>query len=92
MSCSPIVFKYLLTYFTITPKIKSALKSKISNWIAPYNGNKEVFSSDENVIFCRVCEKSMSTDKKCLLDHNSKTSKFSILPSYCNVTYLPHIN
>ncbi|VVC44574.1 Hypothetical protein CINCED_3A018397 [Cinara cedri] len=34
------------------PKIKSTLKSKISNWIAPYNENKEIFSSDGKVICC----------------------------------------
>ncbi|VVC38586.1 Hypothetical protein CINCED_3A022669 [Cinara cedri] len=32
-------------------KIKSTLKSKISNWIAPYNENKEVFSSDGKSAF-----------------------------------------
>lgn len=45
------------------PKIKSNLKSKISNWIAPYNESKEVFSSDGKIIYCLVCEKSVSTEK-----------------------------
>jgi len=64
------------------PKIKSNLKSKILNWIAPYNENKEVFSSDGKIIYCLVCEKSVSTEKKYLLDHHSQTSKFCILYSY----------
>ncbi|VVC26448.1 Ribonuclease H-like domain,Domain of unknown function DUF659 [Cinara cedri] len=53
-------------------KIKSNLKSKISNWIAPYNENKEVFTLDGKVIYCLVCNKCVSTKKKYLLDHHSK--------------------
>ncbi|VVC32739.1 Hypothetical protein CINCED_3A006098 [Cinara cedri] len=58
------------------PKIKSTLKTKMSNWIwiAPYNENKEVFPSDGKVICCLACKKSVSAEKKYLLnDHRSKT-------------------
>ncbi|VVC33313.1 Zinc finger C2H2-type [Cinara cedri] len=55
------------------PKIKSTLGSKISNWIALYNENKEVFSSDGKVTYCLVCNKSVSTENQFLLDRHSKT-------------------
>ncbi|VVC43928.1 Hypothetical protein CINCED_3A001459 [Cinara cedri] len=45
------------------PKIKSTLINTISNWIAPYNENKKAFSSDVKVIYCLVCNKSVSTEK-----------------------------
>lgn len=72
-------------------KIKSTLKCKVSNWIIPNNKNKEVFSSGGKVKYCLVCEKSVSTENKSLLDHHCKRGMFSILRLYNNVTYILHI-
>lgn len=61
------------------PKVKSSLKNKISSWIAPYNKSKEIFSTDGKIIYCLVCDKNVSSEKKYFLDHHSETGKFCIL-------------
>jgi len=49
VSCSALFFKYLRE---IVPKIKSTLKSKITNWVDPYNENiKKCFHQTERLYF-----------------------------------------
>lgn len=46
------------------PIVKSSLRNKISSWIAPYNKSKEFFSTDGKIIYCLVCDKNVSSEKK----------------------------
>lgn len=55
------------------PKVKSSIRNKISSWIAPYNKSKEIFSTDGKIIYCLVCDKIVSSEKKYFVDHHSET-------------------
>ncbi len=69
------------------PKIKSILRNKISSWIAPCNKSKEIFSTDGKIIYCFVCGKNVSSEKKYFLDHHSETGQFCNL-YLCSIIYL----
>ncbi|KAK4885588.1 hypothetical protein RN001_001859 [Aquatica leii] len=55
---------------------KSSLSAKISSWIDPYNKTREVFSTDGKAIYCNICEKSIKSEKKFVVDAHANTGYY----------------
>ena len=57
------------------PKVRTSNTNRINNYISEFGEN--IFSSDGNILFCKICEAKVTCEKRFTVLQHLKTSKHS---------------